>query len=76
MKQAQSYFLLVGALLARAGLDSAALNVEVNLAAMTDPSAVERFSADLDRARAGAGERVERILGAGRSRMPKRVGQV
>ena len=38
---------LVGALLAEAGLESAALNVEVNLAAMTDQSAVERFSKDL-----------------------------
>jgi formiminotetrahydrofolate cyclodeaminase len=66
---------LVGALLAKAGLESAALNVEVNLAAMTDQSAVERFSTDLERARSGASERVERVLVAGRSRLNKPVGK-
>ena len=66
---------LVGALLAQAALESAALNVEVNLAAMTDQSAVERFSRDLEQARAGASERVKRVLEAGRSRLNKPVGK-
>jgi methenyltetrahydrofolate cyclohydrolase len=64
---------LVGAELALAALESAALNVEVNLAAMTDQSAVGRFSEDLNRARAGAVERVGRILKTGRSRIHKPV---
>jgi len=59
---------LVGALLARAALESAALNVEVNLAAMTDAGAAAGLSADLERARDGLAERVERILRAGRLR--------
>jgi formiminotetrahydrofolate cyclodeaminase len=66
---------LVGALLAQAGLESAALNVEVNLAAMTDHSAVEHVSEDLGRARMGVAKRVERILEAGRSRLNKPVGK-
>lgn len=66
---------LVGALLAQSGLESAALNVEVNLAAMTEPRAVERIAGDLDRVRAGVAERVERVLEAGRSRLKKPVGQ-
>jgi len=66
---------LVGALLAQSGLEGAALNVEVNLAAMTEPGAVERIARDLVRARTGVAERVERILAAGRSRLKKPVGQ-
>jgi methenyltetrahydrofolate cyclohydrolase len=66
---------LVGALLAQAGLESAALNVEVNLAAMTDQSAVEHVSEDLGRARMGVAKRVERILEAGRSRLNQPVGK-
>ncbi|MGI9146058.1 MAG: cyclodeaminase/cyclohydrolase family protein [Chloroflexota bacterium] len=62
---------LVGALLAQAALESAALNVEINLAATTDPSAVERDSRELDRARSGAAERVARVLDVGRSRLRK-----
>ena len=61
---------LVGALLAQAALDSAALNVEINLASMTDAATIERYSTELAGARAGVGERVERILAAGRSRFP------
>jgi formiminotetrahydrofolate cyclodeaminase len=60
---------LVGAVLAQAALDSAALNVEVNLAAMTDSAAVQRFADDLAQARGGAAERVERVLDVGRSRL-------
>ncbi len=62
---------LVGAVLARAALDSAALNVEVNLAAMTQPEVVQAYSRDLDTVRSGVGERVERVLAAGRSRFGK-----
>jgi formiminotetrahydrofolate cyclodeaminase len=64
---------LVGALLARAGLESAALNVEVNLAAMTDANAVARLSEELQRARSGAAERVARVLDAGQSRLRKKT---
>jgi formiminotetrahydrofolate cyclodeaminase len=61
---------LVGALMAQAALNSAALNVEINLASMTDSAAVERYSTELARARSNVSERVERILAAGRARFP------
>ncbi|HEV7661966.1 MAG TPA: cyclodeaminase/cyclohydrolase family protein, partial [Chloroflexota bacterium] len=64
---------LVGALLAHAALESAAVNVEINLAAMSDIAAAEQFAADLAAAREGAAERLERILAAGRSRFSKPV---
>jgi methenyltetrahydrofolate cyclohydrolase len=60
---------LVGALVAQAALASAALNVEVNLAAMSDQAAVTGYADELERARAGAAERLDRVLAAGRSRM-------
>ena len=62
---------VVGALLAQAALRSAAINVEINLASMTDAAAVERYSNELDRLRSGVDERVERVLRAGRSRFPR-----
>ena len=62
---------LVGALLAQAALRSAAVNVEINLASLTDAAAVERYSNELDRLRSGVDERVERVLRAGRSRFPR-----
>lgn len=62
---------LVGALLAQAAVSSAALNVEINLASMNDAIAVERYSAELARAREGLAQRVERILATGRSRFPR-----
>ncbi|MBV9580223.1 MAG: cyclodeaminase/cyclohydrolase family protein [Chloroflexi bacterium] len=61
---------LVGALLAQAALNSAALNVEINLASMTDAATVERYSTELAQTQAGVAERIERILAAGRSRFP------
>jgi formiminotetrahydrofolate cyclodeaminase len=67
---------LVGALLARSALESAAINVEINLAAMTDAAVVERLSADLERARGGVDGRVERILEIGRSRFAQPVRKV
>jgi formiminotetrahydrofolate cyclodeaminase len=66
---------LVGALLAQAALESAALNVEVNLAAMTEQRAVERLSEDLARVRDSAADRVGRVLDAGRSRLKKPLGK-
>jgi formiminotetrahydrofolate cyclodeaminase len=62
---------VVGAQLAQAAQDSAAVNVEINLASMTDSSAVERLSRDLDLARAAAAGRLARIVEAGTSRFPK-----
>jgi formiminotetrahydrofolate cyclodeaminase len=62
---------LVGALLAKAALESAAINVEINLAAMTDASSVERLAQELERVRAGTGRRVGRVLDTGRSRFAK-----
>jgi formiminotetrahydrofolate cyclodeaminase len=62
---------LVGAVLAQAALQSAALNVEINLAAMTDPAKKGRLASDLAAAQQGIGERVERILAAGRARFTK-----
>jgi methenyltetrahydrofolate cyclohydrolase len=59
---------LVGALLAEAALKSAALNVEINLASMTDARSVERYSAELTRAREGIDQHIEGILAVGRSR--------
>lgn len=59
---------LVGALLAQAALASAAVNVEINQASMTDAAAVERLGAELTRAQQGVEERVQRILASGRSR--------
>jgi len=59
---------LVGALLAQAAIHSAALNVEINIGSMTDPSNVEHYSNEIARAREGVEARVERILETGRSR--------
>lgn len=59
---------LVGALLAQSAASSAGLNVEINLAAMTDPAAKERYANELKRTREGIEARVERILATGRSR--------
>ena len=62
---------VVGAQLAQAALDSGAVNVEINLASMTDSSAVERLSHELELARAGAAGRLARVVAAGTSRFPK-----
>jgi formiminotetrahydrofolate cyclodeaminase len=61
---------LVGTLLAQAALASAAINVEINQAAMADPVAVERLGAELNQTRAGVAESVARTLERGRSRFP------
>jgi formiminotetrahydrofolate cyclodeaminase len=62
---------LVGALQAQAALKSAALNVEINLASMSDLATIERVSRELSAASAGVDERVGRVLTAGRSRFPR-----
>jgi formiminotetrahydrofolate cyclodeaminase len=59
---------LVGALLAHGALQSAAVNVEVNVALMSDTAAARRLTAAVSEARVGAAGRVERILAVGRSR--------
>jgi formiminotetrahydrofolate cyclodeaminase len=59
---------LVGALLARAALEGAGVNVEINVAAMADKAAAERLSRELAQATDGAYEQVERVLEVGRSR--------
>jgi methenyltetrahydrofolate cyclohydrolase len=64
---------LVGAQLAQAGLESAALNVEINLAAMTDLSATERLARASAAMRDGAAQRLASIVEVGRSRFPKAV---
>ena len=64
---------MVGALLAQAALDSAALNVDVNLAAMTDARVTEQLQRELDQARSGSAERLQRILDTARSRLSKPV---
>jgi formiminotetrahydrofolate cyclodeaminase len=61
--------ILVGALLAQGALEGAAVNVDVNVAGMSDAAAADRLSAAVAQARAGAAGRLERILAVGRSRM-------
>lgn len=61
---------LVGAILAEAALRSAAVNVEINLASMTDAAAVEGFARRLEEVSSGLQQRVEHILEVGRSRFP------
>jgi formiminotetrahydrofolate cyclodeaminase len=61
---------LVGALMAQAALNSAALNVEINLGSMTDQPTIDQYASRLAAAQAGVDERVDRVLAAGRSRFP------
>jgi formiminotetrahydrofolate cyclodeaminase len=63
---------MVGAQLAHAGLESAAVNVEINLASMTDAPAVERLSAELEESRAGMADLLAEVLATARSRIPRR----
>jgi formiminotetrahydrofolate cyclodeaminase len=62
---------MVGALLAHAGLEAAAVNVEVNLASMSDADSVERLRGQLGQARAGKAEQLARVLGTAGSRIPR-----
>ena len=63
---------VVGAQLAAAGLEAAAINVEINLASLTDTDLASRLSAELAAAQAGAAERRQRVIDVGRSRFPGR----
>jgi formiminotetrahydrofolate cyclodeaminase len=63
---------MVGALVAHAGLEAAAVNVEVNLASMTDAPSVARLSGQLAEARAGAPEVLAGALAVASSRIPRR----
>jgi formiminotetrahydrofolate cyclodeaminase len=65
--------IIVGAVLAQAALEGAALNVEVNLAAMTEARIVEPLQIELDRTRSGSGKRLARVLEKARSRLAKPV---
>jgi formiminotetrahydrofolate cyclodeaminase len=59
---------LVGALLAQSAIGGAALNVEINLAAMTDAESKAHYATELSRAREGIEASIARTLAAGRSR--------
>jgi formiminotetrahydrofolate cyclodeaminase len=59
---------LVGALLAQSAVNSAALNVEINLAAMPDADAVQHYKAELANTSGGIEARIGRILATGRAR--------
>jgi formiminotetrahydrofolate cyclodeaminase len=61
---------LVGAFLAQAAVNSAALNVEINLASMTDPTTRQKYSSALAELVTGIQGRVDGTLEAGRSRFP------
>jgi formiminotetrahydrofolate cyclodeaminase len=61
---------LVGALMAQAALNSAALNVEINLGSMTDQPTIDQYASQLAAAQVGVDGRVDRVLAAGRSRFP------
>ena len=63
---------MVGAQLAHAGLESAAVNVEVNLASMTDAQVVEGLSSQLAQARAGTADLLAEVLATASSRLPRR----
>ncbi len=61
---------VVGAMLASAALEGAALNVEVNLAALKDPATREPLAKRLASARDRAAGRLERVVSIARSRAP------
>jgi methenyltetrahydrofolate cyclohydrolase len=63
---------MVGAHLAHAGLESAAVNVEVNLASMTDAQTVELLSARLHDSRARTDDLLAEVLATASSRIPRR----
>jgi formiminotetrahydrofolate cyclodeaminase len=62
---------VVGALLTQAALESAAINVEINLAAMTNTTTVQRLSSELEQVRSATDGKARRVVETGRSRFPK-----
>ncbi len=54
----------VGALLAHAGLEGAAENVEINLGMMTDAATRERLSSELESTRSGAADHLRAVRSA------------
>jgi formiminotetrahydrofolate cyclodeaminase len=60
---------LVGALFAHAALESAILNVEINLKQISDPAKKAELQSAIDAARQGAAESLARTLEVGRARM-------
>jgi formiminotetrahydrofolate cyclodeaminase len=60
---------MVGATLAYGALESAAINVEVNLAGMTDGTTRTKLASDLSAVRDGASAQLDEILAAARSRI-------
>jgi methenyltetrahydrofolate cyclohydrolase len=65
---------VVGALLALSALESAAINVEINIATMSDRGAGARLEEALAHVRAGSDQRLARIVDVGRGRFPSRKG--
>jgi formiminotetrahydrofolate cyclodeaminase len=63
---------VVGALLAHAALESAAINVEINIAAIDTSDRADIFQQRLDEARAGTANDLARVLDIGRSRYLRR----
>jgi formiminotetrahydrofolate cyclodeaminase len=63
---------MVGALLAHAALEAAGVNVEVNLASMTDGQMIDHLASQLARAREGKAEALTRLLSTANSRIPRR----
>jgi formiminotetrahydrofolate cyclodeaminase len=59
---------MVGAIIGRAALEAAAVNVEVNLVSLRERATVERLRQALHTASDGAWERTERVVEIGRSR--------
>lgn len=73
LNQAVISDVVVGALLAQAALQAASVNVDINLAAMTDAEAAQRLARAQADARSGAAERLASVVEVGTSRFPKAV---
>lgn len=63
---------MVGALLARAALEAAAVNVEINVASIVDPGTAEPLAQALVQAREGTAQALQQVLEAADSRLSRR----